>query len=151
MIEPTIPAFSDGWLASLDLGSPDASGQGREVVIGLRRYDAVRFELVLTGVAALHVEGLREINEIDELKVVTGESPTQRDWDERDVAQVFERLFPAHANAAAEFHVQRAAYMADQLAKVVKGEATLVSIEGSADLVALCVTAQVRAYAQAKV
>jgi hypothetical protein len=139
MTDATIPAFCDGWLLGLILGDPEADWGKGDAIVRLQRYDHARFDLTLMGLRALHVERLREINEIDELVVVTGEPFPSRGFDNEDVTEVFERLFPPpHPDAAKQYHDQHSALLADWIAKVENGAAALVSITGTADLIALC-------------
>lgn len=134
MVGAEIPVFHDGYLDAVALGA-DA------VTLGLRDSRDNPYELRLSGLEALHIDGFREGNIILALQVITGQKPQSCGLDDDDVREVMDLLFPPpHPMAEPKYHEAHAEVIERQLARIEAGEATLVTIDPAygADLVAYC-------------
>jgi hypothetical protein len=135
-----VPSFHDGRLNAVALGANGAT-------LGLCDSGGNAYELELTGLEALQIDGFRAGNLISRVQVITGRKPRPHGLDEEDVLDLMNLLFPPpHATSdetACEAHDQM---VAGRLARIETGEATLVVIDPSygADVVAICAGASLR-------
>lgn len=135
-----MPSFQDGRLDAVALGADDVS-------VGLRDSQGNGYALELEGLEALQIDGFRKSNVISLIQVITARKPLPQGLDEEDVLDLMNLLFPPpHPMAEQTHHDAHAAMVAQSLARIEAGEATLVVIDPScgADLVALCAKASLR-------
>lgn len=133
-------SFRDGRLDAVALG-PDG------VSVGLRDSQGNVYALELEGLEALQIDGFRKDNVISQVQVISACKPVPQGLDEEDVLDLMNLLFPPpHAGAEQAHQDAHAVIVAQRLARIESGEATLVVIDPrcGADLVAICAKANLR-------
>lgn len=126
--------FHDGHLASISIADSSA-------VLGLKQADGNEFTMTLTGVEALNVDGFRLGNTILALRAISGGCPPDGLMSAQEMRGAMDALFPApHGSAAAHHHEAHTRFIASRLARLSRGEATLVMLAPAygAELCAYC-------------
>jgi hypothetical protein len=133
-------SFEDGKLISL-IWSEEC------VVLGLLHPDGARFDLVIKGVRALRVDGLRESNfSIVDLWIVSGREPTDLELSGSSLAALAAVLYPAPSQEKARVHREHVSFVKGEIQSLVNGEATLLILGclPSMDLTALSASIELR-------
>lgn len=124
-----VPSFHDGDLIGLAM-------EGDEATLGLKQVDGTKFRLRLQQVEALRADNFLRSNIIFSITVVSADKPlptsmkAQLDW-----------LYPPpHKSAATIQHQNHDASLAEIVARIESGDATLIVVDASygCSLVAIC-------------
>lgn len=106
---------------------------GADCTLYFHRSDASTYQVELTGIDALQLDGFREGNIVSIFVTASGEETLASD--------ALDLLYPPpHPNAAAEYHVKYAEFRRQKCSAIAAGELTFVEMQSSygASLFAVC-------------